>query len=73
MLFRSYSKIFMEQCAEELSYFLSLPDRLAGNVRSETELNLYLLQELYKMSASFENGEHKAEIENLFSIIGSQR
>ena len=68
-----YSKIFMEQCAEELSYFLSLPDRLAGNVRSETELNLYLLQELYKMSASFENGEHKAEIENLFSIIGSQR
>jgi len=43
------SKIYVDQCAEELNYFLSLPDKLFRKVQNETELNLYILQELHKM------------------------
>jgi hypothetical protein len=68
----TYSRIFMEQCAAELVYFFSLPERLKPSVGGETELNLYLLQELYKMATNFENGEHKAEMEELFTLIGSR-
>lgn len=66
-----YSTVFMEQCAEELSYLLSLSDRISGTVRSETELNLYILQELYKLASSFEDGDHKQELERLFAAMGA--
>lgn len=65
-----YSRIYMEQSADELVYLLSLPERLAGSVRGETELSLYILQELYKMANSFEKGEHLNELEELFDAIG---
>jgi len=65
-----YSRIYMEQSAEELVYLLSLPNKLAGSVRGETELSLYILQELYKMANSFEQGEHLKELEELFDAIG---
>jgi len=65
-----YSRIFMEQSAEELVCLLSLPNKLAGSVRGETELSLYILQELYKMANSFEQGEHLKELEELFDAIG---
>jgi hypothetical protein len=64
-----HSKVYMQQCAIELEYLISLPDRLASTVRSETELNLYILQELYKMASNYEGGEHKGEIEELFATI----
>lgn len=67
-----YSKIFVEQCASELSYFFDLPERLSANVRGEIELNLYLLQELYEMTDRYNSPEHKAEIEELFSLLGSK-
>jgi hypothetical protein len=64
-----YSTIYMEQCAEELMFFLSLPDNLFRNVRNETELNLYLLQELHKMATAHGELEHKKEIENLYDLV----
>jgi hypothetical protein len=67
-----FSRVFMEQCAEEVSYFFSLPEKFSGNIRRETELNLYILQELYRMASTFENAEHKKEMEELFSLIGGK-
>jgi hypothetical protein len=64
-----YSNIYMEQCAEELMFFLSLPDNLFRNVRNETELNLYILQELHKMASTHGENEHKKEIENLYDLV----
>jgi hypothetical protein len=64
-----FSTIYMEQCTDEIRYFLSLPERLARNSRNETELNLYILQELHKMASTFENGKHKQDLEDLFDVI----
>jgi hypothetical protein len=64
-----YSTIYMEQCAEELMFFLSLPDNLFRNVRNETELNLYILQELHKMATAHGELDHKQEIENLYDLV----
>ncbi|MFP4555385.1 MAG: DUF2723 domain-containing protein [Bacteroidales bacterium] len=68
-----YSRIFMEQCADELSFFLSVPQRFSKNVKNETELNLYLLNELFKMASKYENDEHKEELKDIFNLIGMQR
>jgi hypothetical protein len=68
-----YSKVYMAQCENEVKYLLSLSDRLSGTVRSEIELNLYVLQELYKMALQYEKGEHKAELEQLFTSLGFGR
>ncbi len=74
---KKYSRVYMEQCVDELSFLLNLPDKLVRRSRSETELNLYVLQELYKMASTHERGEHKKELEELFehlgTIISSQR
>lgn len=67
-----YSKQYMTQCAEELDYFLRLPDSYVSNIRNETELSLYILQELYSMAKTYEKGEHKAELEELFNTIGGK-
>ena len=66
----NYSRIYMDQCSNELGYLLSLSDRLSGSVRGEVELSIYILQELYKMANSYEKGEHLAEIEKLFDTLG---
>jgi len=68
-----YSRIFMEQCAEELSFLLSLPQKYSKNVKRETELNLYILNELFVMASSYENDEHKDELEDIFNLIGMRR
>ena len=65
-----YSRIYMNQCANELGYLLSLPNKFSGSVKGEVELSIYILQELYKMAGNFEKGEHLAEIENLFDTLG---
>jgi hypothetical protein len=65
-----YSRIYMEQSAAELVYLLSLTERLAITVRGETELSLYILQELYRMASTYEKGEHLGELEELFDAIG---
>lgn len=67
-----YSKIYMEQCAEELAFLLGLPERFMGNVKNDTELNMYILQELYRMAATFEKGEHQKQLEELFALLGSK-
>ncbi len=66
-----YSTVYMEQCAEELAYFLALPNKYSANTRRDIELNLYILQELYSMANTYENGSHKTELEELFSILGN--
>ncbi|MDD4384162.1 MAG: DUF2723 domain-containing protein [Bacteroidales bacterium] len=66
-----YSRVYMEQCAEELVYFLSLPAKFSVNTRRDLELNLYILQELYGMANTYEKGKHKTELEELFSILGN--
>lgn len=66
-----YSRIFMEQCAEELNFLLSLSARLSGTVRNETEMNVYILQELYRYASSFEKGVHTKELEQIFSALGA--
>lgn len=68
-----YSRLFMEQCAEELSFFLSLQQKFSKNVKRETELNLYILNELFDMASSYENDEHKDELEDIFNLIGMRR
>ena len=66
------SKIYVDQCAEELNYFLSLPDKLFRKVQNETELNLYILQELHKMASSYGQNEHKEEIENVYGLVAQK-
>ena len=66
----AYSQIFVQQSAEEVGYMLSLPDRLVSSVRNETDLTLYILQELYRMAQSYGNDEHKSELEELFDAFG---
>lgn len=64
-----HSRVYMEQCAEELVYYLSLPTKYSANTRRDMELNLYILQELYSMANAYERGEHKMELEELFRIL----
>lgn len=66
------SRIFMEQCADELRYFLALPERLVGNVRSDIQINLYIVQELHKMAMNYKAIEHKNELEELFRVLESK-
>ncbi len=66
------SRIFMEQCADELRYFLALPERLVANVRSDIQINLYIVQELHKMAMNYRAIEHKKELEELFRVLESK-
>ncbi len=66
------SRIFMEQCADELRYFLALPERLVANVRSDIQINLYIVQELHKMAMNYRAIEHKNELEELFRVLESK-
>lgn len=67
-----YSKVYMEQCADELQFFLSLPERFSGNVKNDIQLNLYIIQELHKMASSNRATDHRNELEELFRLLESK-
>ena len=58
------SREYMEQCNAELRFFTSLPDAMIGSVRNDVQLNLAVLQELYKMAATYERSTHLEELTN---------
>jgi hypothetical protein len=67
-----YSRIYMEQCADELRYLLGLPEKFVGNVKSDVQLNLYIVQELHRMASTYNASQHVNELEELFKVLESK-
>lgn len=64
-----YSRIYMEQCSEELLFYVTLPQKFSKSIQRDLELNLYILQELYRMASKFGNAAHASELDELFSVL----
>lgn len=67
-----YSRVYMEQCADELRYLLGLPERFVGSVKSDVQLNLYIVQELHRMASTYNASQHVNELEELFKVLESK-
>ncbi len=67
-----YSRVYMEQCADELRYLLGLPEKFVGNVKSDIQLNLYIVQELHRMASTYKASQHINELEELFKVLESK-
>jgi tetratricopeptide (TPR) repeat protein len=68
----SYSKFMMDNANEQLRFILSLSSDSNRKLYNEIQLNMAILQELYKLANKYEKGKHMDEVEKTFNQYASQ-
>lgn len=68
----SYSRIMMNSSDEQLRFILSLPQDSNRKLYNEIQINMAILQDLYRMANKYEKGKHTEEVEKTFNIYASQ-
>jgi hypothetical protein len=68
----TYSKIMFNNSVKQLTYVVNLPKRFSSKLNNEVQLNMAIIQELYKYAKQYENGIHTKEIEDTFNSIASK-
>lgn len=66
------SKVMLKNAEDILHYILSLPKDDSKKLNNEVQLNIAIIQELYRQAELYEKGAHKAEIENIFGQFASR-
>ena len=67
-----YSKEMLGNAESMLKYILDLPKNDMIRLRNEIQLNMAIIQELYKIAESYEKGSHQKEIENTFNTFAAK-
>lgn len=68
----TYSKEMLDNSASQLKYILNLPKSDIKNLNNEIQLNIAIIQELYRLADRYEKGSHKNEIEKTFNSFASK-
>ena len=68
----SVSKIMLDNAADQLRYILNLPKNYIKILNNEIQLNMAIIQELYRQADRFEKGSHLKEIESTFGQFASR-
>lgn len=66
------SKVMLNNSAEQLKYILNLPKSDIKILTNDVQLNMAIIQELYKLADKYEKGDHLKEIENTFNSFASK-
>jgi hypothetical protein len=67
----SYSKVMLNSSAGQLKFILSLSKSQIGKLHNDIQLNMAIIQELYRLANNYEKGTHLKEIENTFNTFAS--
>jgi hypothetical protein len=65
----SYSKIMLKSSADQMKYILNLSKEQIGRLHNDIQLNMAIIQELYRLANRYEKGDHKKEIEKAFNAF----
>ena len=68
----TYSKIMLENSANQLKYILNLPSRDKKMLNNDIQFNMAIIQELYRLADRYEKGSHLKDIENTFNTFASK-
>jgi len=68
----SYSKQMLNNSASQISYILNLPAKESNKLRNDIQLNMAIIQELYRLANQYEKGSHLQDIENTFNSFASK-
>ena len=61
-----YSKMMLSDAEEQLNYILKLPKKENKWLNGEIQINMAIIQELYRQADRYEKGTHLKEIEDTF-------
>ena len=67
-----YSKQMLTSSTSQLNFITGLPKKFSGRLKNEIQLNIAIIQELYRFANEYEKGSHLKDIENTFNSIASK-
>ncbi len=68
----SYSKTMLKSSADQMNFILNLSKEQIGRLHNDIQLNMAIIQELYRLANQYEKGSHKKEIEEAFNTFASK-
>lgn len=68
----SYSKTMLKSSADQMNFILNLSKEQIGRLHNDVQLNMAIIQELYRLANQYEKGSHKKEIEAAFNTFASK-
>jgi len=68
----TYSKVMLDNSASNLKYILNLSSKKIRILSNEIQLNMAIIQELYRLADRYDKGDHLKEIEKIFSLYASK-
>ncbi|NOU18063.1 MAG: DUF2723 domain-containing protein [Bacteroidales bacterium] len=68
----AYSKIMLKSSADQMRFILDLSKEQIGRLHNDIQLNMAIIQELYRLANQYEKGSHKKEIEEAFNTFASK-
>lgn len=68
----TYSRLMLDNSVDQMKYILNLPKSDMASLQNDIQLNMAIIQELYRLAKQYENGSHLKEIENAFNTFASK-
>ena len=68
----TYSKEMLNNSASQLKFILALSNSKMSRLKNDVQLNMAIIQELYRLANNYEKGPHLKEIENTFNTFASK-